>query len=376
MESPMPIEEHLNKMKEYQQIILEFLDNEEDSDNNFKNLKNIFNQPNIFDNPYEIKLLLHLIQRISSNHHHATNFYNKICQFFSLFSDKLKKNFSNYEIFRIFKKNKRILLYLIEEKIISIDSYISSNIISEDLRCSTSHDYIKFFYPELKPFLTDEIEDFEIPKNFLEKRRVGENDDYICKLIRDDDIENFVSYITRSNLSLKSTIKPSIYETNDFLLNLSEHTLIEYAAFFGSIQIFRYLVLNKVELNSSLWLFAIHSNNAELIHLLEEYQVELDKRCFIESIKCHHNGIEQYIQNNHLGNGEGNSIVNVNNYLKFYNFEFIEKENINKNNFHILSKYDYYTFVDLLLQDKDLDINFVSIQNKVFLNEIFILIFL
>ena len=376
MESPMPIEEHLNKMKEYQQIILEFLDNEEDSDNNFKNLKNIFNQPNIFDNPYEIKLLLHLIQRISSNHHHATKFYNKICQIFSLLSDKLKKNFSNYEIFRIFKKNKRILLYLIEEKIISIDSYISSNIISEDLRCSTSHDYIKFFYPELKPFLTDEIEDFEIPKDFLEKRRVGENDDYICKLIRDDDIENFVSYITRSNLSLKSTIKPSIYETNDFLLNLSEHTLIEYAAFFGSIQIFRYLVLNKVELNSSLWLFAIHSNNAELIHLLEEYQVELDKRCFIESIKCHHNGIEQYIQNNHLGNGEGNSIVNVNNYLKFYNFEFIEKENIDKNNFPILSKYDYYTFVDLLLQDKDLDINFVSIQNKVFLNEIFILIFL
>ena len=47
-------------------------------------------------------------------------------------------------------------------------------------------------------------------------------------------------------------------------------TLIEYAAFNGSIQIFQYLKMNKVELNEELWSYAIHSGNAQIIHLLEE----------------------------------------------------------------------------------------------------------
>ena len=47
-------------------------------------------------------------------------------------------------------------------------------------------------------------------------------------------------------------------------------TLIEYAAFFGSIQIFKYLVKNGVELYPSLWNFAIHGNNPELISFLED----------------------------------------------------------------------------------------------------------
>ena len=51
-------------------------------------------------------------------------------------------------------------------------------------------------------------------------------------------------------------------------------TLIEYSAFYGSIQIFNFLRMNNVELSPSLWLYAIHGNNAELIHLLEENKVE------------------------------------------------------------------------------------------------------
>ena len=63
------------------------------------------------------------------------------------------------------------------------------------------------------------------------------------------------------NISLLSTIKPSIFEINKYL--------IEYAAFFGSIRIFQYLRFNNIELQPSLWFYAIHSNNTEMIHLLE-----------------------------------------------------------------------------------------------------------
>ena len=50
--------------------------------------------------------------------------------------------------------------------------------------------------------------------------------------------------------------------------------MIEYAAFFGSIQIIRYLQYNNVSLANTLWLYAVHSYNAELIHFLEENKIK------------------------------------------------------------------------------------------------------
>ena len=69
--------------------------------------------------------------------------------------------------------------------------------------------------------------------------------------------------------------------------------------FFGSIQICRYLMFNILELQSSLWIYVVHSRNAELIHLFEENSIQPPEnkfeKCFEESIKCHHNEIAQYI---------------------------------------------------------------------------------
>ena len=62
--------------------------------------------------------------------------------------------------------------------------------------------------------------------------------------------------------------------------------------------------MNNVKLTSSLWIYAIHSRNAELIHLLEENGIESEDKtfeeCLKESIKCHHNDIANYIKENCL----------------------------------------------------------------------------
>ena len=50
-------------------------------------------------------------------------------------------------------------------------------------------------------------------------------------------------------------------------------TLIEYADFFGSIQIFNYLRKNGAELESSLWIYAVHGQNPEIINFLEENKI-------------------------------------------------------------------------------------------------------
>ncbi|KAK8844216.1 hypothetical protein M9Y10_024422 [Tritrichomonas musculus] len=136
-----------------------------------------------------------------------------------------------------------------------------------------------------------------------EKRRISENDSYICSLIREDLLDDFISYVLRSNFNIRSKIERSKYETNCFLI-YKEPTIIEYAAFYGSIQVFQYLLLNNVELTPSLWIYGIHSNNAELIHLLERQKIappnKLYKECRNEAIKCHHNDIARYIINNYI----------------------------------------------------------------------------
>ena len=107
---------------------------------------------------------------------------------------------------------------------------------------------------------------------FIEKRRIGENDSYICQLIRQDSIKEFVFYENSAKICLRRKIEPSIFETNLFLIE-NEPTLIEYAAFFGSIKIFNYLRIHNVDLKSSLWIYSIHSNKIQMIHLLEDLEV-------------------------------------------------------------------------------------------------------
>ena len=121
----------------------------------------------------------------------------------------------------------------------------------------------------------------------------GQTNSPLCTLIRQDSIQEFVSYVNRTNLSLTSTIKPDFYESNSFLLE-KEPSLIEYASFYGSIQIIKYLLNNHVEFKPEIWPYAIHSNNAELITMFEGNKIY--ENCITESIKCHHNHITDYIK--------------------------------------------------------------------------------
>ena len=131
--------------------------------------------------------------------------------------------------------------------------------------------------------------------------------------------------------------------------------LIEYAAFFGSIQIFKYLITNKARLNSSLWLYSMHGQNAEIIHLLEDYQVTLNddsyKKYFYESIKCHHNDFSSYFLNNFMNDQADLDKLNLFSIaLEYHNYEFLQNSWKNKFVFHDLCQFDYYYPVDLFMK--------------------------
>lgn len=87
-------------------------------------------------------------------------------------------------------------------------------------------------------------------------------------------------------------IEESIYETN---LLKDPQALIEYSAFFGSVQIFKYLFLNQVNYTKSIRIYAAHKNNPELIHYMMDdktcYRDKVFEDCMYGLIKCHHNDI-------------------------------------------------------------------------------------
>ena len=388
----MDIDQTLEDLKTIQDHLLDYIEDEENTKDNFYRLIILFDDLNITDDHYDFKSILKLIVKISNNHHHGPKFYHKIDNILNLFKDEIKKYFTNSEIFNIFKSNKRILLFLIENKVMTIDKYIVCKLMKDKYKIRK---YPQFFLPEIKPFITrrfirkylksktedqneeeEENEDWiheiisnKISENFYTNRKSGENDTFVCQLIQKDSVEEFITYVNKINYSLKSAIKPSVFETNSNLLRNEKTSLIEYAAFFGSIQIFNYLRLSNIELTSSLWLYAIHGQNAELIHLLEENHIEPSdksfKQCYKEAIKCHSNGIASYIENNYLLDQEDVSQLTFIQCLKYYNFAFIQNELINQSSFFDLCKYDYYSFVNILLNDANNDINRIIILIKI-----------
>lgn len=77
----------------------------------------------------------------------------------------------------------------------------------------------------------------EIPSDFYENRLKGENEETICKYIREDMIADYISECVHENYPLDGYINNfSIFETNSYFYKRPP-TIIEYALFYGSIQI-------------------------------------------------------------------------------------------------------------------------------------------
>lgn len=364
----MSSQQYLDDLKSIQENLLSFLENETNEEENYQNLQKKIADQKIFDDKPKFKSLLHLLHKISNNHHRGPNFFTKIERIFTSIKSHITKYFNNWEIFRIFKSNKRILLCLVEEQIMAFDEQIIHEIKKK--RKYAFMDYLQYFEPEIKKnyIEQDEKEETkkEIPENFYELRKIGENESQICKLIREDMIKEFIIFVNKNSISPNSLIQKSIYETNPCLYKNPKISLIRYATFFGALQIFKYLQIEGCEINCFLMFLAIHSLNAELIKLLEDnfdekVKTDEEENFLIESIKCHHIEIANYFINNYFQNEIQNSPNIIDQSLKSYNFIFLENEFINESVFNLLCKYDYYYLVDAILKQNNVDVNKATI---------------
>ncbi|KAK8870628.1 hypothetical protein M9Y10_008515 [Tritrichomonas musculus] len=354
----MEIQNYIDQKKIIYTTLLDYIKDQNSMKENLEEILQNFEKANFFEKRSEFFSFLRLISKISKNHNRVQNFNEKIDNIFLFIHNKLKREFSNKGIFNIFKRNKRILLYLIENQIIEIDEFVLNDLLGQIER-----QYHFYFYPEIKELLSEndrkEIED-EIPYNyeedfekFKENRRRGENENYLCTLIRSDLVSEFIQYVNCNKISLYIIIKPSMFETNSFLMD-KETTLIEYAAFFGAIQIFRFLKYNQVNVEPSIWQYAIHSNNPELIHYLEEIEIspkdESYEECLFESIKCHHNDFAYYFLNNKVDQSSTscNETI-ISSCFRYFNYLFFQSDFNDNSMFYYLCQYGYVILIGIIL---------------------------
>ena len=177
--------EYSCEMKKLQRILLEYIDKEDNIEENYQNFVYFITEHNFNENKHKIKTFLYLLSNITKSHYKGPKFHQKVEQILLYFKSIIKDNFSNDEIFKIFKGSMKILLFLVQEKILTIDTSISSKKINDK-------NFIQFFKPELEGTYD------KFDKNFYEKRKIGENDKYICKLIREDSIEEFIIYVNKN----------------------------------------------------------------------------------------------------------------------------------------------------------------------------------
>ena len=243
-------------------------------------------------------------------------------QIITFYLEDIKRFFSQSEIFQIFCRNMRILLFFFVAKILIPDKkmhdfFRKQSIQRLDEKNIYQNAYLRYFYIEFKSFIDEEVAYIEQIYDFLEKRpgrvnipffkrklrnfageavsknlelfktkrRIGEIDFHLCEIIRNDLLNDFIKFVNKGKSSHSMQKKTSIYETKPFLLTNKSHSIIEYVAFISSIQIFKYLLTCNVELHPSLWVYAIHGQNYELIHLLEEKNVPIDDATYGQVIK-------------------------------------------------------------------------------------------
>lgn len=331
----MEIKEYVDQKKRLYDLFITFVEQENENDEDDRLLFDYIDKLKIKENRDELESFFNLIIIVSNNHYRTPQFLNQIKKIILFLQNSIKQTFSNSEIIKFSLKNRMILLILFKYKIANINDKVYSD-FNRDLQI--------FFYPEICEYYEGDFNetiksrfhdiDPQIFDDFETKRQIGENDSYLSRLIRDDSINEFVIYVTQTDISLSNAkIKKSIYETNQTFI-YKDPTLIEYAAYHGSIKIFNFLRMKNAKLTPSLWIYAIHGRNSQIIHLLQEFNVLPPasrynrkglsyEKCLKKAVKCHHNDIAYYIENNLISGDDLKIYENVVDYsIRYHNFEF------------------------------------------------------
>lgn len=153
--------------------------------------------------------------------------------------------------------------------------------------------------PELEDFLKN-LESYKANNwSLLKQYRLNCcNHHRINLAIKDDNIDELQQIVAEQEFDLNQTSLPSIFELSSYCQ--TEPTLIQFAAFYGSVECFKYLYLNGADIHKTdeekktALHFAIAGGNFEIIRILHRAKFDLSNYAGV-AVLYHRNEIFQWI---------------------------------------------------------------------------------
>ncbi|KAK8878176.1 hypothetical protein M9Y10_004941 [Tritrichomonas musculus] len=283
----------LFKISSLQEMILEI------NSTNIQEAKQYLNENEFFNDKQSIKQLLFTIDAVS---HARPNTIPYLCELLVYSSEHIKKFYKSSDVAPIFHNN-QIYLTLYQCNIIDIDSLVSIS------RCGFAT--FLFFAKELEEkapsFYYGRLQKSSIIRRCIKsEEKSGNHQQNICEKeedpltvsIQKDDIIQFQDILSHSNISINSQTRYSINQANEFANEGYDlPSLIEYAAFNGSVKIFKFLWMKEAEMSENILKMAIFGGSYEIIHLIESKNIVFDKSALNTAIEYHRNEIVDYIHN-------------------------------------------------------------------------------
>lgn len=257
----------------------------------------LFGIPEEYFNDYEhfCQLFKTLIVIIRTRPFVLVNVFN----FISKIKEHISKYYTKTQLLFHFSFNMSAIYHLYKLNLITLDDALRRNSITK------MKSYV-YFDPEIeqfKPKLYQENQSsiyFQSLKNSYSQldikkyRETGLNSSNYAKIIQADDVDSLQKLISQTNLDINTLIPRSEFETNEIFDPKMSISFIEYAAFLGSINVFKFLLMNNAELRPIIARLATAGGNYEIIHLLESKFIRFRDEAFSTSIIFHQNQLFEY----------------------------------------------------------------------------------
>lgn len=143
-----------------------------------------------------------------------------------------------------------------------------------------------WFYSEKQELSDNEFEDII---------KYGYKRDSIEFSLKYDKIDELIKYSesTTFNVNQKCIMNPF----DDVFVGDPNFTLIKFAAAFGSIECFKFLLMNKAAIDENLAKFAVIGGNLEIIRICYQNKINL-RNCHAIAIQYHQNNVFDWLQEN------------------------------------------------------------------------------